>query len=216
MLVQRTSWVKALSKKAKKRTEESDEIHKKVKKKRKQNRAKAVANKDGGKGDHPNFVGAMTLDEAVSQQGARQTQKDVVNWYIVQGWFWKEITRINKKWLVVKTRGTERNQTWWVWEEKNCAHRLLKHYGPDVVRSTVKWFVENWQALKDRSDGVLTGAPTVQLLWASRERYFPDAQAGVKVRPPKKRKAKKRKGHEIGEYNDESASKLPRVGWGDV
>lgn len=163
--------------------------------------------------EHPDF-GAMSLDDAV---GGGQTRKHIVNWYTVQGWFWREIVLVDKKWLVAGKHESEKKQTWWTWREKGCAERLLKLYGPEVVEKVVKWFVKNWQAMKDRSDGKLTGAPTVNLLWVSRERIVPDAIAGVEIELHGKGKKKgKRKRQNIGEYNDESAKKLPRVGWGDV
>jgi hypothetical protein len=195
--------------------EESDSIQEKVAKKRQQKR-RAKKESDKKKGDHPDF-GLMSLDEAVGQQSCRQTQDGIVNWYIVQGWFWREIKRVNPAWLVVKkkNRGTEKDQTWWAVKEKKLAHKLLAHYGPEVLERTVRWFVENWQAIKDRSQGKVTGAPTVQLLWASRERIFSDAEAGIEVKPLEKHRAKKRKRHMVGEYDDESASE-PRIGWGDV
>ena len=91
---------------------------------------------------------------------------------------------------------------------------MLKHYGSDVLNRTIKWFVENWQAMKDRSEGKLTGSPTVTLLWVSRERIFADAEAGFPIRPPKKTSSK-RKRHMNSEYDEESARKMPGIGWSD-
>lgn len=211
----RADWISSLQKKARVRIDESEKIQQSVSQKRSKKRhTKSVSEDSKKERKHPNF-GYKTLEDSVSQQECGQTENNKINWYTVRGWFWKEMMRINPKWAVVKELKKEEEDTGWVWREKNCAERLLEIYGPDIVKKTVTWFVENWQARKDNSDGKLTGAPTVTLLFVSRERIFADAALGVKIKPLVKRKPKKRK-HHVGEYNDESASKLPRVGWGDV
>lgn len=212
MFMSRSAWVKDLLKKAEVRTEKSDEIGEKVKKKRVARRKAKEAAKSRDPDSIPDF-GAMSLDESVCKQDARQTKKDVVNWYTVQGWFWDEILKVNKKWLVVKgERGSEKDQTQWTWKEKNCAQRLLDHYGPDVLRETIRWYVENWQVMKDRNLKLM-GAPTVNFLWAGREQIFADAAVGVPLMPLKKRKTRKQKRVDSSEYDPESAKKVPGIGW---
>lgn len=211
--IPRAVWASELLKKANRRIEESDKIHEIVSKKRCDNRKRSKKSNSNKKVGVPNF-GQMTLDDSVGQQNCRQTETNDVNWYTVQGWFWKEIMHINPKWAVVEKFGAQEDQTWWTWKEKNCAQRLLKHYGSDVLNRTIKWFVENWQAMKDRSEGKLTGSPTVTLLWVSRERIFADAEAGFPIRPPKKTSSK-RKRHMNSEYDEESARKMPGIGWSD-
>jgi hypothetical protein len=204
MALKKALWVKQLLKKACVTIESSEDTRVKVKKRRDERRSDSGA--ESGK-KNPNF-GQKTLADAIGQN-----KKDEVNWYTVQDWFWKEIMRVNPAWAVVKEKKDEEEQTGWTWNEKNCAQRLLKHYGAEVVRNTVIWFVDNWQAMKDRSDGALTGAPTVNLLWVSRERIFPDAQAGIVIKPKRKARRKKKK-HMVGEYDDDrDYSKIPKVGW---
>jgi hypothetical protein len=141
-----------------------------------------------------------------------RTKNKRVNWFCVQRWFIDGIRKNNPDWLVIDNKKTEnwteRKQTWWTWAEKNCAQRLLEHYGEDVVKKTVEWFCNNWQGMVDESDGRLSGAPSVKLLWASRDRIFVDAKLGYV--PGKKRKKVKK--HMVGEYDPElDGSK--KVGW---
>lgn len=141
-----------------------------------------------------------------------RTKSKRVNWFCVQRWFIDGIRKNNPDWLVIDNKKTEnwteRKQTWWTWAEKNCAQRLLEHYGEDVVKKTVEWFCNNWQGMVDESDGRLSGAPSVKLLWASRDRIFVDAKLGYV--PGKKRKKVKK--HMVGEYDPElDGSK--KVGW---
>ena len=130
------------------------DIHKKVSKKRADNRSNINS-------ECPDFSGALeqsSLGDAASfGEKGRQDGIKRVNWFCVQGWFVGAISRSNKDWLVVEKDCDEESQTGWAWAEKGCAHRLLKHYGPEIVESTVNWFVENWQAMKDGSGGRLYG-----------------------------------------------------------
>ncbi|MBN2258098.1 MAG: hypothetical protein JW704_09765 [Anaerolineaceae bacterium] len=137
-----------------------------------------------------------------------QTGAGVVNWYHVQAWFIDGIKRNNKGWLVVQPddKWTERSQTWWGGKEKANAGRLLKHYGEEILHKTVAWFCDNWQGIKDASNGRLGGAPTVNLLWAARDRFFAEALEGKRYKP-------KRKKHMVGEY-DANTDTMPNRGWG--
>lgn len=161
----------------------------------------------------------MTLEESALSNKPKpgQTETDVVNWYHVQSWFIHGILRNNPDWLVVKvdSKRSPETQTMWVWPEKNCAERLLKHYGKDVVEKTVAWFCDNWQGIMDASNGRLGGGPSVKLLWVSRERFFAEAKQN-RIYKPGFKGAKKRRKHMVGEYDANADSKMPDIGWGDV
>lgn len=154
----------------------------------------------------PEFI----VDESIRNVG--QTKNKKINWFCVQRWFIEGIHKNNPDWLVIDSKKTEnwteRKQTWWTWAEKNCAQRLLEHYGEDVVKETVEWFCDNWQGMVDESNGRLSGAPSVKLLWASRDRIFVDAKLGYV--PGRKNKKKK---HMVGEYDPKSANDGPGFGW---
>lgn len=175
---------------------------------------------DISKSDCPDFSDVFcesSLDDAVAfGKKCGQRKKCAVNWFQVQGWFANAIARNNKDWLVVEKDDDELSQTAWAWKEKGCAERLLKHYGPEVVEKTVDWFCDNWQAMKDASCGKLYGAPTVCFLWSSRERIFPAAKEGKPYVVSTKKHSKRKKKHMVGEYNAESANKMPRIGFGDI
>jgi len=208
--MRKSDWKDRLAKRAKVRKEDTQKRHVEVTAKRAARRKKKVP-KSSDKPLVPSF-GPLGIEDKTRDCG--QTQKKVIGWFLVQGWFRSAIIKTNPAWLVTDHEdATAQSQSWWTWAEKNCAERLLKRYGEETVEKTVKWFVANWQAKKDRSDGRLEGAPTVNLLWVSRERIFSDAKEGIKIKPPRKRKTKK---HMVGEYDDAAANKLPRVGWGDV
>lgn len=220
-MARQKDWRKVLSRKIAKASVKTEQIHKEVTVKRAKNKSqRKKAEAETPKDERPDF-GKMDLAEAArsKKRKAGQTGTSVVNWFNVQGWFKEGMLRNNPDWLVVRHDDDDRyDQTWWCWREKSCAEKLLKHYGPKVVEKTVAWFCDNWQGLMDASDYRLTGAPTINLLWVSRERYFVDAKLGKKPKAPKKHKRNPsgKKLHMVGEYNAESASKSPDFGWGDV
>ena len=202
---------------AKVRKEETVATRKKVRKKRsaRKTREEKPDTPDFEAADKPYTQSSLYDAAKTKKRNSRQTKGSVVNWFCVQDWLISGILRNNRKWFVVKKDGEwkENEQTWWVWGEKNCAERLLKHYGAEVVEKTVAWFCDNWQAMIDASDGRLSGAPSVKLLWVSRDRIFADAELGISPAKPKRRANKKR--HMVGEYDAKSASKRPRIGWSD-
>lgn len=152
---------------------------------------------------------ATPLQDCIKGRKKRrgQTGPRRVNWFDVQTWMREAMDRNNPDWLVVKKENwTERGQTWWTWAEKNCAERLLEHYGADVVKNTIDWYCDNWQAMVDSSRGSLSGAPSIKLLFSSRDRMFADAKLG---NTPGKRKKK----HMVGEYDAKAADKMPKLGW---
>ena len=213
-MTRRTDWLSVLAKKVKVVTEETEKTRVEVKRKRASRKKKA-------RSKSPDFstplspCRKMSLGEAAKTDKikAGQTQGSRVNWYHVQEWFIEGILRNNKDWLVVQPddKWNNKTQTLWAWAEKNCAERLLKHYGEEIVRKTVLWFCDNWQGIKDQSRGKFGGAPSVKLLWTVRDRYFVEAKEGKVYELLKRRKIKKKR-HMVGEYAD---SDMPRVGWGD-
>lgn len=148
-----------------------------------------------------------TVDKLVGNVG--QTKENKITWFCVQRWFVKGIRKNNPDWLVVdKGEVSEKKQTWWGIEEITCANKLLKHYGAEIVEKTVEWFCDNWQGIMDNSNGRLSGAPNVRLLWVSRDIFFVDAKLGY-VPGRKKKKVKK---HMVGEYDPELDGST-KVGW---
>lgn len=164
--------------------------------------------------------GKVSLPEAALSRKPRpgQTGSNVINWYYVQDWFIRGILKNNPDWLVVQPddRWNSTTQTMWAWREKACAERLLKHYGPDVVKNTVAWFCDNWQEIKNASNSRLGGAPSVRLLWSARERFFAEAKEGKTYEGGLSNRRKKKRKHMVGEYDADADSKMPDIGWGDV
>lgn len=72
----------------------------------------------------------------------------------------------------------------WTVKQKTLAKWLLDQYGAELTESGVSYFCENWQNFVKSSRGRLSGAPTVNLLWAMRERIFADVQSGNKQVDP--------------------------------
>jgi len=219
MLLKKSGIKERLLAKAKIISEQTSKKHEEVTKKRQKRRGNKTG-ETGIKSSVPNFcqVGEIPLENIGKKSKDGQTQKNDIRWWHVLCWFQREIVRHNNEhgtdWKIVDEEYfTEEKQTVWAWPEKNCANRLLKHYGPSDVEQTVVWFFDNWQAMKDRSEGDLTGSPSVRFLWSCRDRVFSEAKEGKTI-GPKKRKPRKKK-HLVGEYNAESAAKLPGIGWGD-
>lgn len=100
-----------------------------------------------------------------------QTSKEVLNSRHVQGWF--------KKALVGKY-GDEFIVSPWTVHQQKLAKDLLKVFGGDLVRRAVVFFVESWDALVKGSDGRISGVPSINLMFAMRERIFGDVQQGKK------------------------------------
>lgn len=181
---------------------------------------------------HPEFEepNATTYRQVLMTEkniGARAKPKrrsdGTPNWFFVQEWFIDGIYRNNRKWFVVEP-GKDWNatsQTLWVWAEKNCAERLLAHYGEEIVKKTVAWFCDNWQGIIDQSHGRLGGAPNIKMLWAMRDKYFVEASEGKVYERAKsikdaKAERRKKKKHMVGEHDPDAEAKMPLVGWGDV
>lgn len=202
---------------------ESDDRHVHVKKKRERRKAMAKESKpEVSDFDVPKEKVfqkiSLTGEDLSIRPKPGQTGSDVVNWYHVQRWFVDKILQVNADWLVVQPddRWDSTTQTMWAWREKGCAERLLKHYGPEIVKKTVEWFCDNWQGIKDASNGKLGGAPSVRLLWVARERFFAEANEGKAYKPGLSSKWKKKRKHMVGEYDADADSKMPDIGWGDV
>lgn len=72
----------------------------------------------------------------------------------------------------------------WTVKQKTLAKWMLEQYGPELTQAGVVYFCDNWNNLVRSSRGRLSGAPTVNLLWAMRERIFADVQSGKKQVDP--------------------------------
>lgn len=157
----------------------------------------------------PDYGRVYWEDEAEITCG--QNKNNRINWFCIQGWFISKILEVNPDWLVVSEKTAEswdnKTQTWWGWKEKNCSERLLKLCGVENTKKIVEWYCENWQTIKDNSNGRVTGSPSVCLLWVCRDRFISDAVAGLKL-------VKIEKKHTVGEYDADTARK-PTVGWGE-
>lgn len=218
MVMHRRALLSALNKKVVKSIEETEEarLERLAKKQAKKHatRPDGDAKDQGARGDTPDFSGFFKPDSG-------QTAKSDVGWFDVHEWFREGIMRNNKKWLVCQPvpyrdgddcSGSGSGVLGWCHPEKKCARMLLVKYGAGVVEKVVGWYCDNWDALKKNSDGRLIGAPSVRLLWASRDMFFSEeAMSGKKVKV-KKPKPKPKK-HMVGEYDAERSSKSPRVGW---
>jgi len=229
MALKKRSSGAALREKIRLLSEKTKQTHIEVTEKRAKKRSKKAQVEDTpAPSEKTEFViGQQSLETASDtsrKSTAGQTDNDVVNWKHVHDWFRDGIIRNNRSWLAEKKvsyrdRKERKSQAagWgalaWTGAEIKCTNLLLSRYGADILEKTVEWMCDNWQTLKDNSNGGLMGAPSVRLLWSQRERFFPEAMEGkvVRKRPlPKKVRVKK---HMVGEYNAESASKSPRVGW---
>jgi len=92
---------------------------------------------------------------------------------------------------------------------------LIKLYEGEQIKKAIDWLCDNWQTMKDNSEGRLSGSPTIGYLYSCRERIFSDAREGILVTVPEK-KGRKKKIHMAGEYDATAAAKRPRVGrWTD-
>jgi hypothetical protein len=135
---------------------------------------------------------------------------------MVQEWFITAMIRNNITWLpskISKDISDEKaRQSWWNAKDAKLASELVKLYNGDQIKKSIDWLCDNWQSMKDRSDGKLSGSPTIGFLYSCRERIFSDAREGILITVPEKR-GRKKKIHMAGEYDAESANKSPRSGW---
>lgn len=208
MKMRRNDWIKKLSALAKVAKEKTDENIKIKQEKKRGRKPKEKVNKEGIVPCFDNCFKVVNIDDA-----CKNSVSCKVNWFSVQQWFIEGILKNNKDWLLMdKDSITEDNQSWWAWPEKSCAERLLKLYGNDLVRDTVFWFCDNWQAMKDNSGGKLMGSPNVRFLWKCRDSIFADAKEGIKIGVTKR---KRRKRHIVAEYDETVANKQPGIGWND-
>ena len=138
----------------------------------------------------------------------RQDKKSVVNWFTVRQWFYAGIVRNNRDWID-DTAGVDGALSWGE-PEKACARRLLKVYGEEMTKMMVNWMCDNWEALKSNSNDHLLGAPSVRLLWVSRDMYYSEAKLGKKIIASKKNKKGR---HRVGEYDKDTAKNNPGFGW---
>ena len=86
----------------------------------------------------------------------------------------------------------------WKVAERKMALTLIEMYGADLVKKTVAYFCEHWEAIVERSNGRLFGKPTINLLMSMRASIFTDAELGKKPRVGKRRKSKRH----AGEWKD--------------
>jgi hypothetical protein len=171
------------------------------------------------------FGTAVNFGEPVLKNKDGQNDKEYVNWYQVHEWFREGMLRNDPKWILEKkheyrdkrdNKGKESGALGWCEPEKNCARRLLAHYGIEVTRQAVDWLCDNWKVLMLNSGGSLTGAPSVRLLWTNRERYFLEAVAGRKIVEMAPSKKKKRQ-HIVGEYDAAESERAGLgIGWGNM
>jgi len=91
----------------------------------------------------------------------------------------------------------------WTIPQKTLAKKLLKAYGEELVKKAVDYLFSIWDDMVKDSQGKLSGEPTINFLWATRERVLADVQTG------RKRKRKRHRDH--GEYIGKT--KTPRIGW---
>lgn len=108
-----------------------------------------------------------------------QTPNGVLNSTHVQGWFKESLLEKYGDAFIVAP---------WTRQQQKLAKDLLALYGGDLVRRAVAFLVASWDALVEGSNERLSGVPSVNLLYAMRERVFGDVQTGRKPLRPKKRR----------------------------
>lgn len=111
----------------------------------------------------------------VEAETARVAPKRAVTAHAVEAWFKSGLVELFGPSFVVPK---------WTVKQKTLAKWLLEQYGPELTEKGVSYFFENWNGLVKSSRGRLSGAPTVNLLWAMRERIFADVQSGKKQVDP--------------------------------
>ncbi len=124
--------------------------------------------------------------------------KSVVNTNTVKEWFRVAIAR-NYPGMTNPFDGVEWNT---YGKEGAAAKRLLKKYDHSLLEKAVDYMCDNWDAIMERSNGVLSGLPGVVLLWSMRDWIIADAEIGKSVVVRKKKEAPVKK-HMRGEYKEE-------------
>lgn len=71
----------------------------------------------------------------------------------------------------------------WTVKQRTLAKNLLLAYGEELVERAVEYYCQTWRDRVNKSRGRITGAPTINLLWAMREVVFAEVQVGPKVEP---------------------------------
>lgn len=95
----------------------------------------------------------------------------------------------------------------WTVPQHTLGQRLIKAYGMELCEKAVQYFCRNWEAIVSSSEGKFDGAPTVNLLWAMRERIFANVQAGKTTMAVYKRR---KNGRDADEFKQ---SDVPKAGW---
>lgn len=86
--------------------------------------------------------------------------------------------------------------------------KLLENYGTDLTKRAVMLFCQTWDQRVRESGGRLSGAPTVNLLWAMRERVF----AEVQTQDRKPEADTRPGGRDSDEFREDDSG--PGLGWG--
>lgn len=98
-----------------------------------------------------------------------QTAKAVLNSDHVEVWFHDALLgKYGKDFIVAR----------WTLVQKKLAKDLLAVYGGELVQRAIEFFVASWDAIVANSNGRLSGTPSINLLFAMRERIFGDVQQG--------------------------------------
>lgn len=118
-----------------------------------------------------------------------------INSETVRGWFVSGVRKIRSDKHIVGR---------WTAKERKLARLLLDDYGSQLVEAAVAHFCANWKGYVDKSNGRLSGDPTVNLLWAMREQVFPVVQSPTPARVRARKNA--------DEYDPESDSGSG-IGW---
>ena len=128
------------------------------------------------------FSGADVPDLKLDFSDCGQTPEQVLNSYHVQSWFREGITR-RIRWSVTLPL----NDDWWRGKQRFLAKKLLAAFEGELVKKAIFYLCDNWEEMVKGSAGRLTGIPTIELLWASRDRIFADAERGRPYVSPTKR-----------------------------
>jgi hypothetical protein len=115
-----------------------------------------------------------------------QTSKAVLNSDHVQDWFHDALLGKYGKDFIVSG---------WTVAKKKLAKDLLAVYGGELVHRAIEFFVASWDAIVANSNGNLSGTPSINLLFAMRERIFGDVQQGKEpLRSADKRGSREHRG----------------------
>ena len=121
----------------------------------------------------PAPVLTLVPDEPVESKPKRASKSVTAS--AVEAWFKSGVSELFGPTFIVPK---------WTVKQKTLAKWLLEQYGPELTQAGVVYFCDNWNNLVKSSRGRLSGAPTVNLLWAMRERIFADVQSGKKQVDP--------------------------------